>query len=486
MDRSKKGENEKMALKQLMLTRERKEKEELLAKIEKEMEELRGSREAWKLRESNAVKALEELEAKPDASEEERKAFDDEAAEIEKEDAELTEKENDAEQRANEAKKRIGEIDTELEELKKRFEEGSKKEPENKKTENTNERGVIVSMNVREQIREMVKREDVKQMLDQVRDRIRGVNGAELTVPVVMLPTVSANIEKYSKLLKHVNKVSVKGEGRQNILGAIPEAVWTEAIGKINELDIGVSQIQTDGNKVAGYIPVPNAYLEDSDESLAALVMDYLGQSIGYALDKAILYGDGVKKPVGIATRLAATTSPAWWQSKMPAFKDISGTNIGKLSSASVKDAAAYREMMAVLGKAKAVYNAGAGGRFWAMSNATWLKLQAMLMTFNASGAVTTGAAMQMPIIGGTVELLDMVNDGDILGGYGSNYVLTERRGTTINRSEHAMFIEDMTVFKGTARYDGMPMAGEAFALFNIDGAAPKTSETFAEDKANA
>jgi HK97 family phage major capsid protein len=142
--------------------------------------------------------------------------------------------------------------------------------------------------------------------------------------------------------------------------------------------------------------------------------------------------------------------------------------------------------MMAVLGKAKAVYNAGAGGRFWAMSNATWLKLQAMLMTFNASGAVTTGAAMQMPIIGGTVELLDMVNDGDILGGYGSNYVLTERRGTTINRSEHAMFIEDMTVFKGTARYDGMPMAGEAFALFNIDGAAPKTSETFAEDKANA
>lgn len=476
-----------MALKQLMLTRERKEKAALLEEIEKEQEELRGQRDAWRVRESNAEKALAELEAKTDATEEERKAFDDEAAEIEKEDAELRAQEEDAQKRADEARGRIEEIDGELEDIRKRFEEGSKKvkEQDKKNAKENEERGVSVNMNAREQIREMVKREDVQKMLGQVRDRIRGIAGADLTIPTVMLPTISEATERYSKLVKHVNKVSVNGEGRQNILGAIPEAVWTEAVAKINELEFGFNQIQTDGNKVAGFIPVPNAYLEDSDENLAALVMDYLGQSIGYALDKAILYGDGVKKPVGIATRIAATTAPSWWQSNMKDFTNLSASHVGKLSGASVKGAALYQEMMAVLGKAKAAYNGGTGGRFWAMSNATWLKLQSALLSINASGAIATGAAMQMPIIGGTVELLDMVKDGDIIGGFGTNYLLTERRGVQIGRSEHVRFLDDVTVFKGTARYDGIPVAGEAFALFNIDGATPKTSATFAEDKAN-
>ena len=113
-----------MALKQLMLTRERKEKTDLLAAIEKEQEELRKSREAWKLRESNAEKALAELEAKTDATEEERKAFDDEAAKIEKEDKDLTGKEEDVQKRADAARSRIEEIDGELEDIRKRFEEG--------------------------------------------------------------------------------------------------------------------------------------------------------------------------------------------------------------------------------------------------------------------------------------------------------------------------------------------------------------------------
>ena len=46
-------------------------------------------------------------------------------------------------------------------------------------------------------------------------------------------------------------------------------------------------------------------------------------------------------------------------------------------------------------------------------------------------------------------------------------------------------FIEDMTLFKGTARYDGMPVIGEAFVAVNINNKAVTTSVTFAADSAN-
>ena len=51
--------------------------------------------------------------------------------------------------------------------------------------------------------------------------------------------------------------------------------------------------------------------------------------------------------------------------------------------------------------------------------------------------------------------------------------------------SEHVRFVEDQTVFKGTARYDGKPAIAEAFVVFAINGATATTSMAFAQDKAN-
>ena len=62
---------------------------------------------------------------------------------------------------------------------------------------------------------------------------------------------------------------------------------------------------------------------------------------------------------------------------------------------------------------------------------------------------------------------------------------MAERAGVSIAMSEHARFVADQTLFKGTARYDGMPVFGEAFAVININGKAPTTSVTFPPDKAN-
>ena len=51
------------------------------------------------------------------------------------------------------------------------------------------------------------------------------------------------------------------------------------------------NQIELDGYKVGGYIAICNATLEDSDLNLASEILNMIGQAIGLALDKPILYG---------------------------------------------------------------------------------------------------------------------------------------------------------------------------------------------------
>ena len=471
-----------MALKQLMLTRERKEKADLLAAIEKEQEELRGQRTAWRVREQEAEKALAELEEKQDATEEERTAFDAEAAEIEAADKDLTEKEADAQSRAEAVRERIEAIDSELEELRKRFEEGSAKKEPVKELDETKERGVFVSMNRRERIEALVKREDVKNFLHDVKGmRQRGVAGVELTVPVVMLPMISEAAGQYSVLEKHVDVENISGDAAQNVLAGVPEAVWTETKDWIKELNLNLYQMKTYGNMVSGFIPVHESDLEDSEENLAAVVIDALGKSIGRAKDKAILYGNGVNMPVGIATRLVATAQPAWWSTQWvgdatPAFTNLSASHIGAVSAANLEPIKLYQEMAKVLGGVKNVYETGAGGKFWAMSSKTWTYLQIGLMSMNAAGSIVTAASKQMPVIGGAVEELDFIPDGVVIGGWGGNYKWVNRRGMKISQTEHLRWLQNQILYKGVARADGVPMAGEAFAMFNVMGTTKPTA----------
>lgn len=474
-----------MALRQLLLSRE-------AANLRSEMEQLTAAaaeietrRAAWQEREQRAEAALAEMTEETTA--EERTAFDAECAEIETENQTITADENANTTRSEEITARLAEIDTELKELNERAKAPKSAAP---KTEiNTiTEREGNHTMNQRERIRAAMDSENVRSFVQGVKGIMqgRGITNANYLVPTEFMPILRENISRYSALMKYVNVQRLNGDGKQTVLGTVPEAVWTEMPAKINELALSATQISVNGNKVAGYIPVPNSYLEDSDENLAATVLDYLGQSIGFAVDKAILYGTGKNMPVGIMTRLSASAQPAWWQETAPAFTNLSATNIGKASAAAVNGTVLYQEMAAVLGKAKAKYGTG-GGKFWAMSGSTWTRLQIELMSINAAGSVVTGAQMQMPVIGGDIVLLDnIVEDNTIIGGYGSQYLLAERAAMELAQSEHAMFVEDNTVFRGKARYDGMPVAGEGFAAFSLSTTAPAAEKNFAEDKANA
>lgn len=484
-----------MALRQLRLSREaanlRSESERLTAA----MQEIEARRAAWRERERRAEAALEEMtDETPEAD---RAAFEEECAEIQTEDEAITADENDNTTRQTEITGRLAEIDRELEELNQRA-RNPQAETAGAEHHNDNSRGGNVPMNnrenytremqVRERIRGVLQNETVRTFMAGVRSVMqnRGVNNANYLVPTEFLPIIRENIAQYSALLKHVNVRRLSGDGKQTVLGTIPEAVWTENTGKINELALSAAQISVAANKVAGFIPVANSYLEDADENLAAVVLDSIAQGIGFALDKAILYGTGKNMPVGIMTRLAATEAPSWWQSTAPAFVNLSASNIGKASTAGLEGEELYKEMAKTLGKAKPKYGTGSG-KFWAMSGATWTQLQVELLTINAAGAIVTGAQQTMPIIGGAVEVIEnIIEDGVVIGGYGSQYLLAERGAVELAQSEHARFTDDETLFRGKARYDGAPVAGEGFAAFSLSTNAPTTTKTFAEDKANA
>ena len=120
------------------------------------------------------------------------------------------------------------------------------------------------------------------------------------------------------------------------------------------------------------------------------------------------------------------------------------------------------------------------------MNEATYNTLMAESMSINATGAVVAGMNVTMPVVGGDVVLLDFIPDNNIIAGYGDLYLLAERAGTALAQSEHALFTEDQTVFKGTARYDGLPVIAEGFVAIGINAVAPTTSMSFATDSANA
>lgn len=326
--------------------------------------------------------------------------------------------------------------------------------------------------------------ENVKSWLSRVREMgksKRSITGAELLIPEVALDLVKEVTMKYSKLYQHVNVKSVPGKARQNVMGAIPEAVWTEMCGFLNELNLNFNNVEVDGYKVGGYVAISNAVLEDSDIALATEVITAIGQSIGYALDKAILYGKGTKMPLGIVTRLVQATKPEGYSETARTWEDLSTSNVVAITGKT--DAALFKELVLAAGNAKADYSHG--DMFWAMNEKTFTKLVANALTINASGAIVSGQGGTMPVIGGTIEKLSFIPDDVIIGGYGDLYLLAERAGTALAQSEHVRFIEDQTVFRGTARYDGLPVIPEGFVAIGIGGTKPTAAMTFAEDTAN-
>lgn len=333
-------------------------------------------------------------------------------------------------------------------------------------------------------------RPSVKNFLQRVRSvpasgSSRRVTGADLTIPTDMLDVLRDNLHKYSKLLPHVRLRPVSGKARQNIIGKVPEGVWMEMAGALNNLEFQITDIETDGYKVGGIIPIDNYFLKDSDLALGEEIMFMLSQAIGYALDKGIVFGLGPNShmPVGIVTRLAQTTEPTYWGEFQGGWTDLHSSNVMQLNLAALEGTAFFVPFLGACAKAKPTFTTD--GKIWIMNDATRQDILIRALTFNANAALMSGIENTLPVVSGEIITLEFMPDHMIVGGFGGEYLLVEREGGNFGSHDGPLYIQDKTVFKGTARYDGQPASGEAFVAFTYDNTAPMTKMSFAADHAN-
>lgn len=469
-----------MALRQIMLGKKIEQKKS-------ELEELRAKDADFQIREEELEKAIDEAE-----TEEEQKVVEEE---VEKFDAEK----NAHEESKVKLESEIGDLEAELAE--------SEKEPpaeRTRKTEKKVRKNMRADINIRslpmskrafdslpnEMREEIINREDVKTFLATLRSMKgsnRAVQGGDLEIPIVFLDLISENMYRYSKLLNRVRVRSIPGEARQTIAGTVPEAVWTEMCGAINELTFVFNQITLDGYKVAGFIPVCNSLLEDTTDNLdlASWIVEMLSEAIGLAEDKAILYGKGASSnmPLGIVTRLAQESQPAGYPANAPAWVDLHETNIIKIDGATATGAEFWAKLTIAAGNTFTRYSRGE--MFWAMNSKTYATLKSKLITFTANGDIVANLFGTLPIVTGNVDILEFIPDGDIIGGYGDLYLWIDRASMQIESDRSVQFIQDNTVFRGKARADGAPVIPGAFVAININNAEVTTVMDFAADTAN-
>lgn len=484
-----------MALRQVLLSYKIGEKKT-------HIESLRGKQKDFGARKAELNKREAELEAaineqSPDADAETKAA-------VEKAVEEFTEEAEKLEKEIQENADEIEKIEAEIAQMQKELDALSETpadpaespaEPENRESnKRSNERSfakmkvrAFDKMNLQERAA-LVQRDEVKTFISRARDIItRGVQNVEITIPQIIMPMIREEVERESKMIKYVNHMIVPGEGRVPIMGMIPEAIWTEQCAMLNELDLSMYLATFSAYKVGAFYGVCRYIVEDSDENILDLLMYALAVGIAKAVDKAILFGTGRNMPLGIATRLLQTQDPGTGDSYSLGWDNLSAKNVSTITAANSTD----KKLIQAIANQFAAVNSKTGKdkKFFAMNDATHMKLMTETITYTASGALVSAVQNQMPVIGGDIVIIDDIPNDIIIGGYGVNYALPERGSMSFATSEHVRWIEEQILVKATARYDGKPTNPAAFFMVGLNGVVPATaaaSVTFAPDTANA
>ena len=335
----------------------------------------------------------------------------------------------------------------------------------------------------------LVARDDVQAYLSDFRTAVRekrAISNIGLTIPQVLLGLLREVVEQNSVTYPHINVMRVSGEGRQLVQGTIPEAVWTDCCANLNELGMTFYDLEFDCYRVGGFYTLCNANIEDSDLDLLAEVLTALGRAIAIAIDKAVFYGRsgaGKKMPLGIVTRLAQESQPENYPATARPWADLHTSNIRTINGSGMTGVQLIAAIAGAAAYAKSNY--AKGELTWFMNQKTYGAILAACVEVNAAGAIVAGMGKSMPVVGGTIEIFDALGDNDIICGYFELYSLAERAGQKFAASEHVKFLQDQTVVKGTARYDGGPAIPEAFVIMNIANSTPAKTMAFAADGAN-
>ena len=479
-----------MALRQTVLNYRRREKTAILDALREKANELKNRSDDLKKRETDIENDIETMPA--DADQETKTAVEQAVEELTAQMADLEKEVADNAEEIASVEADIEKIDEEIESIQATppaTDPAPANEPDTRKEERSNNRMRVRAfdkMNLQERTA-LVARDAVKEFLTRAKAVItRAVSNAEITVPTELRPMIREEVARESKMLKYVNHIYVPGDARIPVMGEIPEAIWTEQCAKLNELDLSMYLVEVEAYKVGGFNGVCKYLAEDSDENILDTLMFALAVGIAKASDKAILFGTGVKMPMGIVTRLLQSDDPGNGGKYARPWKNLVSTNVHTISASDSTDKKLIQKL---IGAFKNVdRKAGADKKFHAMNEATHMTIMAELLTYTASGAMVSAVNNTMPVIGGDIVIVEDMPDGLIVSGYGINYVMAERGNMAFDTNDRLRWIEEQILVKATARYDGKPTNPAAFVVIGINGVAPATAAgavTFAPDEAN-
>ena len=294
--------------------------------------------------------------------------------------------------------------------------------------------------------------EETRAFLDAVYEMRTGISNTDLLIPEIIIDMIEVDTQFVGNVYNLVRKQTIKGTTRITLAGETPKAVWTEQEGAIKELaNLTFSAITLDGFKVGGFLAVHNNILEDSRISLGVHIVEQITTAINKAYDEVIINGEGdaKKQPTGIIPSLPATN-------KVKISFDFA--SIIKLNAKLPDDCGSTTMLMT----RKTYYERFAP--------------QTVLNTSDGRVVAQSFSGVRMP--DGTPVVFvknNIIKDDQFLLGDFSKYFFVNRRGMEITHSTEIKFIEEQTVFKGSARCDGKPIKNNYWVLATLDTTAPAT-----------
>lgn len=421
---------------EIVLRRKREINEKKLADLLIRKEELTAKREELleQVEQAETEEALEEVETKL---------------------KEVSEEEKETEEEEKKVEGLIEELDEELDGLSER-----KKSVKTEKRKAIEKRGgttlganlKVNGVETRAQILERINKEEVQTFYRNLQDVVmkkRALTDVDLTIPEEIVTVLNTLIGEYSKLKGEVYVQPLQGTGRVIIDGAIPKAIWTEMCDPVQELESGFSMTEIDGYKVSGYIPLCNAHIEDSMINLVTHVEEKIAMAIAKAIDHAVMVGEGAagKQPEGIITALGGTDREVTVGSSVAEIVQA----IGMIDDG--EDGHPLGEITAT------------------MRRSTYYKhIITQTMAQTSDGRYIMQPANNYALPDGTrVILSSSVPEDTIVLGDLKAYLLGERAGVKLATSTDVRFIQDQTVVKGTARYDGKVVDENKFVVLKIE-----------------
>jgi HK97 family phage major capsid protein len=222
-------------------------------------------------------------------------------------------------------------------------------------------------------------------------------------------------------------------------------ARWTEEASPLNETEPAFRQLELVAHELSGYSLISNALLADNAVGLEAILLRLFGSAIAWFEDYAFLRGDGVGKPLGVASAPAAVTIN---RSAGNTFKLVdAGSMLGKLLPGWSGRSTAWVIHPSVLQQVVQMVSAAAG--------VGWLDNLRDKLPMQLLG-LPVCISEKLPALGTAKDVL-LVDF--------QHYLIGDRQQIEIAYSEHYKFTNNQGTWRFVARVDGQPWLRSAVTL---------------------